>query len=105
MPATKGDLRNKLVTKFKATQEEDVERQKNRLMLAKSSGLLGAALKAGAKSPSGSSISSDDSVLSDNRQKKKKKKSVKKKKKKKGEDSSSASISSALSEEGNRIGF
>lgn len=78
-----------------------MERQKTRLMLAKSSGLLGAALKAGAHSPSVTSISSDDSVLSDSRQKKKKKKPVKKKKKKKKDDgSSSSSVSSGLSEEG-----
>lgn len=94
----KGDLRNKLVTKFKTSHEEDVERQRNRLMLAKSSGLLEAALKAGDRSPSVTSISSGDSVLSDSKQKKKKKKSIKKKKKKKKEDSSSSSVSSALSE-------
>lgn len=96
----RGDLRNKLVTRFKTSHEEDVERQRNRLMLAKSSGLLEAALKAGGeRSPSVTSISSDDSVLSD-KQKKKKKKAIKKKKKKKKEGSSSSSVSSALSEAG-----
>lgn len=98
----KGDLRNKLVTKFKTSHEEDVERQRNRLMLAKSSGLLEAALKAnGRRSPSVTSISSDDSVLSDNKQKKKKKKATKKKKKKKKDEASSSSVSSELSEAGN----
>lgn len=101
-PVGKADLRNKIATKFKTSHEEDVERQRNRLMLAKSSGLLGAALKAGGgeRSPSVTSISSDDSVLSDSRQKKKKKKSTKKKKKKKKEGSSSSSVSSALSDAG-----
>lgn len=100
IPVGRSDLRNKLVTRFKTSHEEDVERQRNRLMLAKSSGLLEAALKAGERSPSVTSISSDDSVLSDSRQKKKKKKTIKKKKKKKKEGSSSSSVSSELSEAG-----
>lgn len=70
------------MNRFKVSQEQELERQKNRLNKVKTSGILGSALKGGGyeRSPSVNSISSDDSILSDSRQKKKKKK-------KKGSDS------------------
>lgn len=84
---SKMDLRNKLMTKYKTTQEQELERQKNRLKKVKSSGILGSALKGeNYRSPSINSISTDDSVLSDSQQKKKKKK-------KKQQESSESSLS------------
>lgn len=89
--ASKIDLRNKLMSKYKITQEQELERQKNRLKKVKSGGILGSALKGeNYRSPSINSISSDDSILSDTQQKKKRKK---KKKKHKGSSDSSSSSS------------
>lgn len=70
------DLRNKLISKVKSVQEQELERQKNRVKKYKSGKLLGKALERSSKerSPSVNSISSDDSILSDKVAKKKKKK-------------------------------
>lgn len=85
------DLRNKLMNRFKSTQEIELERQKNRLKKVRSSGILGLALKGGrSRSPSINTISSDDSIFDAGPKKKKKKKL----KKKKDGDSTSTSSSS-----------
>lgn len=73
------DLRNKLMNRFKSTQEIELERQKNRVKKVRNTGILGLALKGGrSRSPSVNTISSDDSVLNANAKKKKKKKLKKK---------------------------
>lgn len=69
------DLRNKLISRVKSVQEQELERQKNRIKKYKSGILLGKSLDGSKeRSPSVNSISSDDSVLSDKLSKKKKKK-------------------------------
>lgn len=74
-----GDLRNKLMNRFKSTQEIELERQKNRVKKVRNSGILGLALKGGrSRSPSVNTISSDDSVFNAGGSKKKKKKKLKK---------------------------
>lgn len=80
------------MSRLRISQEQELERQKNRLIKAKTSGILGSALKGGGheRSPSVNSISSDDSILSDSRQKKKKKKKM-------------GSDSDAVSEEGIKL--
>lgn len=95
VPKSKGgkigaiDLRNKLMNRFKNTQEIELERQKNRVKKVRSSGILGLALKGGrSRSPSVNTISSDDSVFNAGPKKKKKKKL---KKKNDGDSSSSSS--------------
>lgn len=83
------DLRNKLMNRFKNTQEIELERQKNRVKKVRSSGILGLALKGGrSRSPSVNTISSDDSMFGAGPKKKKKKKL---KKKTDGESSSTSS--------------
>lgn len=68
------DLRNKLMNRFKSTQEIELERQKNRVKKVRNSGILGLALKGGrSRSPSINTISSDDSVFNSNPKNKKKK--------------------------------
>lgn len=77
------DLRNKLICKVKTVQEQELERQKNRVKKIRKGSVLGTALdQSKGRSPSVNSISSDDSVLSDTV-------SSKKKKKKKASESSS----------------
>lgn len=69
------DLRNKLISRVKSNQEQELERQKNRIKKYKSGIMLGRSLNdSKERSPSVNSISSDDSVLSDKPSKKKKKK-------------------------------
>lgn len=69
------DLRNKLMNRFKNTQEIELERQKNRVKKVRNSGILGLALKGNrSRSPSVNSISSDDNVFNAGPKKKKKKK-------------------------------
>lgn len=76
------DLRNKLISKVKTVQEQELERQKNRVQKCKAGSILGSALDhSKQRSPSVNSISSDDSILSD-------KNPTKKKKRKKDSDSS-----------------
>lgn len=76
------DLRNKLISKVKTVQEQELERQKNRVKKCKAGSILGSALDhSKERSPSVNSISSDDSILSD-------KNAGKKKKRKKDSDSS-----------------
>lgn len=76
------DLRNKLISKVKTVQEQELERQKNRVQKCKAGSILGSALDhSKQRSPSVNSISSDDSILSD-------KNPSKKKKRKKDSDSS-----------------
>lgn len=76
------DLRNKLISKVKTVQEQELERQKNRVKKCKAGSILGSALDhSKERSPSINSISSDDSILSD-------KSASKKKKRKKDTDSS-----------------
>lgn len=83
------DLRNKLMNRFKNTQEIELERQKNRVKKVRSSGILGLALKGGrSRSPSVNTISSDDSMFGAGPKKKKKKKL---KRKTDGESSSTSS--------------
>lgn len=84
-----GDLRNKLMNRFKSSQEIELERQKNRVKKVRNSGILGLALKGGrSRSPSVNTISSDDSVFNAGPKKKKKKKL---KKKNEGESTTSSS--------------
>lgn len=86
------DLRNKLMNRFKNTQEIELERQKNRVKKVRSSGILGLALKGRlSRSPSVNTISSDDSIFNAGGPKKKKKKKKKLKKKDGGESSTSSS--------------
>lgn len=62
----KFDLRNKLISKVKTVQEQELERQKNRVKKYKTGSILGSALdQSKQRSPSVNSISSDDSILSD----------------------------------------
>lgn len=68
------DLRNKLISKVKTVQEQELERQKNRVKKCKAGSILGSALDhSKQRSPSINSISSDDSILSDKNASKKKK--------------------------------
>lgn len=63
---TKFDLRDKLISKVKSAQEQELERQKNRVKKYKSNSVLGSALdKSHDRSPSMNLISSDESILSD----------------------------------------
>lgn len=66
------DLRNKLVKRVKSAQEQELERQKNRVKKVKTGSILGSALTCAKRSPSVNSISSDDNVLSDSHKKNKK---------------------------------
>lgn len=72
------DLRSKLVGKYKAVQEQELEKVKHRLKKAKTSGILESVLKKAGqrqdRSPSVNSISSDDddSVLNGGHPKSKK---------------------------------
>lgn len=68
------DLRNKLISRVKTVQEQELERLKNRVKKAKTGSILGSALIQGNRSPSVNSISSDDSILNDSAQHKRKKK-------------------------------
>lgn len=74
----KFDLRDKLISKVKSVQEQELERQKNRLKKYKS-GVAVNKVKGSPRdrSPSVNSISSDDIVLSDESSKKKRKKKIK----------------------------
>lgn len=63
---TSFDLRNKLISKVKSAQEQELERQKNRVKKYKSNTVLGTMLdKSNERSPSMNLISSDESMLSD----------------------------------------
>lgn len=59
------DLRDKLITKVKSAQEQELERQKNRLKKYKANTVLGSMLDKKERSPSMNLISSDESMLSD----------------------------------------
>lgn len=60
------DLRNKLISKVKSAQEQELERQKNRVKKYKSNTVLGTMFdKSKERSPSMNLISSDESMLSD----------------------------------------
>lgn len=66
------DLRNKLMKRVKTAQEEELERQKNRVKKVKTDSILGSALTTAKRSPSVNLISSDDSLLSDSNRKSRK---------------------------------
>lgn len=77
-PLQSFDLRQKLIRNVKSAQEQEFERQKNRLKKVKKGTLLGTALDPKAsRSPSINSISSDDNLSDDEVVKKKKKKKSK----------------------------
>lgn len=89
------DLRNKLISKVKTVQEQELERQKNRVQKCKAGSILGSALDhSKQRSPSVNSISSDDSILSD-------KNPTKKKKRKKNSDSSDERETTVKGEDSN----
>lgn len=67
------DLRKKLIKRVMSVQEQELERQKNRVNKVKKGSILGAALTTGKRSPSVNSISSNESALSDSTRKRKKK--------------------------------